>query len=493
MAGTYHTPGVYVEEISLFPPSVAEVATAIPAFIGYTETAPEGYDPEQPKPIRITSLFEYELLFGGAKSTKFIVEVDNKVEEDGIAQDDLITIEDVNIEFYMYYNLQMYFNNGGGPCYIVSVGTYEDYEDTNIDKVASFDSGITALENEDEPTLLVVTDALTLSTGVDYTDYYEVCQKALDHCGKLKDRFVIFDVVEGNPILKIPVPTNGQQISKDAEVFRDKIVSPDLMYSAAYYPYLKTSLNYYYDEADVELVLRNPYSSSSSDDTNIDWDPNYWLNNTMFQEREALLYNRIKAELAKKRVVMPPAGAIAGIYARVDRERGVWKAPANEGVMSVTGPNIKINEEQQENLNVHSTGKSINAIRSFIGKGTLVWGARTLTGNDNEWRYVSVRRLFNMIEESVQESTEWAVFEANDAMTWLKVKTMIEAYLEGLWRRGALAGPSPEAAFFVNVGLGVTMTSQDILEGRMNVEIGIAAVRPAEFIILKFSHKMQEA
>ena len=147
-----------------------------------------------------------------------------------------------------------------------------------------------------------------------------------------------------------------------------------------------------------------------------------------------------------------------------------------------------------ENLNVDPTaGKSINAIRAFTGKGTLVWGARTLAGNDNEWRYVSVRRLFNTIEESAQKATAFAVFEPNDATTWLKVKAMIEAYLFGLWQQGALAGPTPESAYFVNVGLGKTMTAQDILEGRMIVEIGIAAVRPAEFIIIRFMHKLQEA
>ncbi len=144
------------------------------------------------------------------------------------------------------------------------------------------------------------------------------------------------------------------------------------------------------------------------------------------------------------------------------------------------------------NVDVNA-GKSVNAIRSFSGKGILVWGARTLAGNDNEWRYISVRRFFNMVEESIKKSTYWAVFEPNDANTWVKVKGMIENYLTQKWRDGALAGAIPDEAFFVKVGLGLTMTAQDILEGRMNVEIGMAAVRPAEFIILKFSHKMQES
>ena len=116
-----------------------------------------------------------------------------------------------------------------------------------------------------------------------------------------------------------------------------------------------------------------------------------------------------------------------------------------------------------------------------------------MAGNDNEWRYVSVRRLFNMVEESVKKATEQFVFEPNDANTWVKVKAMISNYLTVLWRQGALAGAKPEHAFYVACGLGATMTAQDILEGKLFVEIGMAAVRPAEFIILRFSHKMQES
>ncbi|HLU88485.1 MAG TPA: phage tail sheath C-terminal domain-containing protein, partial [Cyclobacteriaceae bacterium] len=122
-----------------------------------------------------------------------------------------------------------------------------------------------------------------------------------------------------------------------------------------------------------------------------------------------------------------------------------------------------------------------------------VWGARTLEGNSNEWRYISVRRFFIMVEESAKKATFPFVFEPNDAKTWIKVRAMLENYLSLLWRQGALAGAKPEHAFFVRCGLGQTMTAQDILEGRLIVEIGMAAVRPAEFIILRFSHKLQES
>jgi uncharacterized protein len=214
-------------------------------------------------------------------------------------------------------------------------------------------------------------------------------------------------------------------------------------------------------------------------------------------EAERQLFERhpvfaaILHQVTRTMVLLPPSGAVAGVYAAVDRTRGVWKAPANVSLADVSGVAVKVNDQMQENLNVTSTGKSVNAIRPFAGKGTLVWGARTLAGNDNEWRYVAVRRFFNMAEESIKKATEPFVFEPNDRGTWVRVRAMIENFLTVQWRQGALAGAVPPQAFFVKVGLGETMTSQDILEGRMIVEVGMAVVRPAEFIILRFAHKMQ--
>ncbi len=206
------------------------------------------------------------------------------------------------------------------------------------------------------------------------------------------------------------------------------------------------------------------------------------------------LYNRIKKELQKRKVILYPCGAIAGIYASVDRDRGVWKAPANVSVNLVKEPVIQVTAAEQADLNVDATtGKSINAIRFFNGKGNIVWGARTLAGNDNEWRYVPIRRFYNFMEESIKKATEFVIFEPNSKPTWVRTKAMIENFLTQLWRDGALAGAKPEHAFFVRIGLGETMTALDILEGIMNIEIGVAAVRPAEFIILKFSHKLQES
>lgn len=453
-AGTYKTPGVYVEEIAKLPPSIAEVATAIPAFLGYTEKGATN------KPTRITSILEYENLFGLAAPATCSVEVNETLDDKSQRTAMSATVgEPTPPSCLLHYSLKLFFDNGGGPCYIVSVGSYAAGDSPTT---VHFTDGLASLEKVDEPTLIVLTDAVKLP------EYGNVCQAALTQCKKLGDRFAIFDAVGG----------------PDLSAFRTALGMENLNYGAAYYPDLKTTLNYrYQQDEDFDVTWQKNGLAES---------PSKKLN--QLATTETAIYQQIKLALAAKRVTLPPSAAMAGVYARVDRDRGVWKAPANVSLNSVTAPTVKVTDNLQEDLNVDATsGKSINAIRSFTGKGTLIWGARTLAGNDNEWRYVNVRRLFIMIEESTRKATSFAVFEANDATTWLKVKGMIESFLYGLWERGALAGSKPESAYFVQVGLGTTMSPQDVLEGRMIVEIGIAAVRPAEFIVLRFSHKLQEA
>lgn len=563
----YKTPNVYTEEVPTLPPSVVPVATAVPAFIGCTEKAGDKNEYLN-QPVRISSILEYNTIFGGAHPTTFTVNLDDKNQ---ILRIDTENASSGTPKYLMYYTLRLFFENGGGLCYIVSIGDYN-----NVPSKDNYTNGLTAISQEDEPTLLLLTDAVTNNY------YYELCKDVLKQCNNLKDRFGIFDVLE-------------------SAIFRNGIGTDDLKYGAAYYPYLQTSLNYIYNDETVNIQpvgnLSTGYnglkviyfgeantqpkfeiklldsSTAPKFDSNVpikfvindktlsiylpktegseesqvsrildafsklskttpkENNPLSIVNSSLqieqfvlqaagdpkstisadFQSKDFVfdnqmttleaiksnkteLYHSIQSSLNAMRVVMPPSGAIAGIYAKVDRERGVWKAPANVSLSSVLGPTVKVTNEEQDNLNVDATsGKSINVIRSFTGKGTLVWGARTLAGNDNEWRYVSVRRLFNLIEESIQKATSFVVFESNNAITWLKVKTIIESYLDGLWRQGALAGATQRQAYFVNVGLGQTMIPQDILEGRMIIEIGVAAVRPAEFIVLRFSHKLQEA
>ncbi len=166
--------------------------------------------------------------------------------------------------------------------------------------------------------------------------------------------------------------------------------------------------------------------------------------------------------------------------------QGVWKAPANISVKLVKEPKVLISDAEQQLMNIDIVnGKSINAIRTFPGKGVLVWGARTIAGNDNDWRYVPTRRFFIMVEESIKKGTEPFVFESNDFTTWTKVKVLTENFIFQQWRAGALQGATPQQAFYVKCGLGQTMSAQDIAEGRLITEIGMAVIRPAEFVIIR--------
>lgn len=656
MATVYKTPGVYVEEIPKLPPSVAQVETAIPAFIGYTEKA-DNLSPGDLLniPLKISSLLEYQLYFGGSPALTI-----NQVLVDANGNFKSATI---NNSLFMYDAVKMFYDNGGGDCYIVSVGGYTATKAKGdfLDGV----KGLRAIEKEDQPTLLIFPDNSNFSSG---NDYYEIYQQALLQCEKLGDRFVIMDVKKTDytgadlrnnigmtalkygavytPWLKVinardvrysnfmnttaqpnrflkegtPISLGGltnsststeviNQISKLNSAITDNGKVNDAYTAlkgsfdgiAARYnsleatlqsnrtaANLQTTMDFLFSIARSVDVLVGAGTGSVSNDNNLKsnfgnqvsllkqsytlligydqeadaelddpYDTSYdqavvpthanWgdifsapaavsdvmdgaddaaringlvpllraafdsINNVVINgilnaadttEKEAdnglakvfPAYNNIITGIQKTPAVVPPCGAVAGVYALTDRTRGVWKAPANASVLGIVGPDTTFKLSELDALNVDVTaGKSINAIRSFTGKGTLVFGARTLAGNDNEWRYVSVRRFFNMVEESCKKSTEPFVFEPNDANTWVKIQGMIENFLTTLWRQGALQGAKPEHAFYVAVGLGKTMTSLDILEGRLIVEIGLAVVRPAEFIILRFSHKLAES
>jgi len=191
--------------------------------------------------------------------------------------------------------------------------------------------------------------------------------------------------------------------------------------------------------------------------------------------------------LDKKDTFIPPSGSMMGIYARSDNSRGVHKAPANEVVANCTGLFVNYNVAEQDFLNP----KGVNLIRKFPGAGIRVWGARTASSKPL-WKYVNVRRLFIYIEESIKANTNWVVFEPNDTALWSRVKRTIEIFLEGIWRTGALVGGSPADAFFVDVGPN-TMSKDDIDNGRLICVIGIAPVKPAEFVIFRITQKTEEA
>ncbi|MEX2639621.1 MAG: phage tail sheath C-terminal domain-containing protein, partial [Balneolales bacterium] len=462
--------------IATLPASVAGVETAIPAFIGYTEKAKKD-DVDGALinvPTRITSLLDFKEYFGEAFKEPFKLNLHDDYDDEGNLDNRKFSVQhDGNAPspYNLFYSMQLYFSNGGGPCYIVSVGGYEEaIVAGSPGSGKGLIGGLETLEKVDEPTLLLFPDAVNLA-GI--SEFGEIAKQAMAQCRKLQDRFTIID-----------------RFNEDTELvdFRNALGMANLAYGAAYYPHLRTTLNYRVDEKASKVAHTSsgaaPGGANSLDVKALE----------DMKGEDPSIYRSFSAKLREVHVDLPPSGAIAGVYVRVDQNRGVWKAPANVGLNTVIGPKKKITDEQQADLNVDpSTGKSINAIRAFTGKGTLVWGARTLAGNDNEWRYIPVRRLYIYVEQSVKKASEFVVFEPNDANTWVRVKAMIENFLSDLWREGGLAGAAPDDAFFVKVGLGETMTPQDVLEGRLIVEIGMAAVRPAEFIILRFMHKLQES
>jgi phage tail sheath protein FI len=480
---------VYINEIPSFPPAIAQVATAVPAFIGYTQIAkdPSGNDLTN-KPTRITSLLEYEAQFGlGQPETNILITYVQQTS--GTTSQDTISFSftgGVQSKHNMHAAIRLFYANGGGAAYIVSVGPYKTIGGALVQ--TEYETGLAAVRKEDEPTMLVFPEGQNMTE----INYYAIQAEALDQCGALQDRFSIMDIYDTGASLV----TSGQ-LDTAIGNFRNGFASDFYNYGAVYFPNLKTVYQYDYDESKT-LIKHTVNGSTGPLDghslTDISTPPPL-LSPPSSPTQNLAAYNTLKAALNSQfLVVMPPSPAMAGIYAAVDGSRGVWKAPANVGVQDVFGLTFQVSDELQQNLNIDAvSGKSVNAIRSFTGKGILVWGARTLDGNSNDFRYISVRRFFIMVEESAKLATMKFVFEGNDGNTWVKLRAMIENYLTNLWRLGALAGSKPEQAFYVKVGLGQTMTFDDILNGRLIVEIGMAPVRPAEFIILRFSQIQQQA
>lgn len=507
MAGAYKTPGVYIVEKNAFPNSVVEVATAVPAFVGYTRIADNKGTTLHRKPWRITSLTEFITYFGGPPDDRFGIapKADSDIVGDFRIGADEYLLKRANdkpdtFRYYLYHSMQLFFQNGGGACYIVSVGGFSD---SGAEKPA-LQEGVDLLRKEQEPTMVVVPDAMSLAEP----DCIALQQFCLMHCGAhMKSRFAILDVHDGFRERTDPV---GDPVV----AFRGDLGTNFLSFSAAYYPWLNTSIVQTTEtgfDNFVDLVaVRDLLLAAAGPDAPADFqqilaqvgDPTRDVTLKTYLSDDELHkilfavspgYANMLMAIKRKLNLLPPAAAMAGIYTMVDNTRGVWKAPANVSLASVVSPAVNITHDEQEDLNVTTAGKSINALRTFIGEGTLVWGARTLDGNSLDWRYINVRRTMIMIEESLRLATKAYVFEPNVSGTWVTIKGMCDNFLTGIWKRGGLAGANTDDAFSVNVGLGSTMTSEDILEGILRVTILVALSRPAEFIEITFQQQMQKS
>lgn len=491
------TPGVYIVEKNAFPNSVVEVATAVPAFIGHTQKAVNGNKSLTNKPWRITSMAEFRSYFGGEPVPAFEIQEAEGLESDLMLGGKGYKLVQSNPTYALYYNMLLFYANGGGPCYIVSVGDY-----TMAFDAEKFTAGIETLVKEQEPTLVLVPEAVYLPKD----PCIGVQQAVLMHCGnKMKNRFAILDVYNGFKSRQDP---DGDVVMG----FREGIGSNFLAYGAAYYPWLNTSVvsdksityanigvaklkelieTEVADWKDEERKAQIMQQLPKLEDPTLEQVDRDLLHTILYQNSQT--YRSVLKEILQIVNLLPPGAAMAGLYTMVDNTRGVWKAPANVSVCNVVTPAVNISHDDQEDLNVPLSGKAVNAIRTFTGEGVKVWGARTLDGNSLDWRYINVRRTMIFLEESVKNAARAYVFDPNDANTWLNIKSMIENFLRGVWKRGGLAGAVPDDAYSVHVGLGDTMTPEDILEGIMRITVLVAVTRPAEFIEITFQQQMQKS
>lgn len=481
MSKLYKNQDEYLPDLSTLPASIESVDTAIPAFIGYTSKAQQlEIGDLLMTPTKINSLQDYEKYFGKKVNESIQVFIKDellKTGETSSLQQRRIEIRVPYLRNNFYYHLQAYFSNGGGPCYVVSVGKPRQSPGKRDLK-----KGLDEVYQYAEPTLICFPDGVHLPRAA---DLYQLYNEALAHASELGDRFVIMDINENELQGKSPVTLFREQVGSSPE-------HADLLkYGAAYYPSLETTIPLHYADGSArvthEIITREAGEADRIGKGDLDL---LYLNNPRILDTP--LYTAIKNEIANCSIRLAPSSIVAAIYATLDRESGVWKAPANIALKDVKAPAVSLNDQEQSGLNVDPlTGKSINAIRYFAGKGTMIWGARTLAGNDHEWRYIPVRRFFNMVERSIKKATAAFAYEPNDTSTWLRLQSLIENYLVTLWRKGALTGAKPEHAFFVKIGPGQSMTNQDIIDGRLVIEIGMAPVKPAEFIITRIVQIMQ--
>jgi len=499
MSEVYAVPGVYVTESNGPSISIQNGETAIPVFLGF-------FTPKSPKTqdklecVRIESWLDFSQQFG--PSDHITINVVNKT---------------LHATSYMGANsVRLYFENGGGPCYVLNIlrkGTDEIKQEV----LAQITPAI-----EQCPDITLLCWCEFINKKMDAAIYAELSKllAASNSTGGNPGRFLLTDAwPEGNSATPSAWAFTAPEVVEKTQVasyfpalltgyardYRDYVAQPS---SPGYEQLIKVEN---FSEADLKTLGDIKVVEAKS--TSISFDMlrgkisaltaggNKTTAQGILTRIETLIQQHVITLPADSDpVVLRASVAMAGVYARVDRERGVWKAPANVGLVGVTGliaqgfasggekwPDA-IPVRVDDALNTTLVKRGINAVRAFSGQGIRVWGARTMSPEAQiAWRYVSVRRLFNTIERDARAALHTAVFEPNSSLTWARVRGALDNYLNALWRQGALQGETPAQAYFVQIGLGTTMTPNDIADGKMIVKVGVAAVRPAEFIILQLT------
>ncbi|REF25884.1 hypothetical protein BDD26_0427 [Xenorhabdus cabanillasii] len=476
MPANLKTPGVYIEEDASLALSVSNSATAVPVFIG--KFTPKNAVLTQAC-IRISNWLEFTSAFSLAPVTEIVIRSSLEASSDGATKKEeakkekvenketetqetpkiqalsaaeeeskkwIHNIEKVNLSLAVEA-LKLYFQNGGGACYI--------YPLNNINDHLALAAIPELIEQKGDITLLVCPEA-----DWDYKNrVYDAVSSLLND-----DKVGYFLIADSHYGESISGTGNSTKI-------------------AAYYPQLETNLKLSTLPDDKDVVISG-YEDGSGKDKLKNLDELKKKDETLAQNIDAILQQRQQNQLT-----LPPSTAIAGIYCQTDNQRGVWKAPANVALTGIKGLTDKVDDERQGAMN----NKGINVIRSFTDRGLMVWGARTCAqANDIHWRYIPVRRLFNSVERDIRQALRAVLFEPNNQPTWMRARAAVDQYLYSLWQKNALMGDRPEEAYFVHIGQDITMSDTDIKQGKMIMKVGLAAVRPAEFIVLQFTQDVAQ-
>jgi len=583
------TPGVYITEIPAFGNSIVGVPTAVPIFIGYTQFAgdPTTGASLYNTPVAISSMTEFAQYFGGPAITYYSVApvqspsggssgasaagptpafYANFTTGAGSGSGSAAPVASVGFtvqsaiqgaplpatdgytpsnNFNLYWAMQLFYANGGGNCYVVSVGSYWSDETPTTAPTStvgwlpgSIGAGSTSPV---EPGLLVGLQAASYAIGptmivipeacqLDFNDYATVVQAMIQQAATLQDRVAILDLPGALQANTLALLQNGQNNLATA-------IAPqadNLSYACAYAPALNASIvttsSITYlglqsiaatpDNSTMNNILTTqavsmygpqlanpmlvnvqaaigsafPMTSVTANTAQYSAAPASQAMSTTaldnFLSNALPVYAQIKQVIVNTMNVAPPSGLLAGIWANNDASRGVWNAPANFALASVVSPLYQMSDSEQGGFNVPLSGQAIDIIRAQPGRGNVVWGARTLDGNSMDYRYIQVRRTLIYIEQSIKFALQSYVFAANDATTWTTVTAAISGFLTGVWQQGGLMGAKPTDAFTVSCGLGSTMTAQNILNGYMIVAITLQMIHPAEFIELTFTQTM---
>jgi phage tail sheath protein FI len=502
---TYLAPGVFVEEVDSGSRPIEGVGTAVAAFVGLAAQGPLN------EPTLVSNWRQFISVFG-----------------------------DFTGDSYLAHAVYGYFLNGGGNCYVVRVGRSDDAEplqaqllakpDEQTDAIARFEIKAGASASLTEPLEVEIADAtpaegeegpnpenfdlIVRRAGLEVERHERLApgsgRRSATTTVNQASQLIKLTAVTGSPALRplngtvtltaapaLPVPLQANDYVGDSaartgfgglETIDEvtMVAVPDVMSA-----YQKGWIDAEGVKA-VQLALIAHCELMGDRVAIIDPPPELkpqqildWRRNEAgYDSKYAALYwpwVKVADPATGSTVLVPPSGHVAGIWGRNDDTRGVHKAPANEVIRGAVNLGCNITSKEQELLNP----EGINCIRSFAGKGVRIWGARTLS-SDPSWRYVNIRRLFNYLEESILNGTMWVVFEPNDDALWAKIRRTIEAFLVNEWRKGALFGLTPDEAFFVKCDR-ETNPAEGIDAGQVVCEIGVAPVKPAEFVIFQLS------